>query len=89
MCAVLFKGDCGWEEEKDPDLCYAMLFVQIENSCFFPDIFVCLPELMLILKNRNMLGKRNVAKTSQKGEKGCFSRQLYYGRLGADSSGFL
>ena len=58
MCAVLFKGDCGWEEEKDPDLCYAMLFVQIENSCFFPDIFVCLPELMLILKNRNMLGKR-------------------------------
>lgn len=35
MCAVLFKGDCGWEEEKDPDLCYAMLFVQIENSCFF------------------------------------------------------
>ena len=49
MCAVLFKGDCGWEEEKDPDLCYAMLFVQIENSCFFPDIFVCLPELMLIL----------------------------------------
>ena len=32
MCAVLFKGDCGWEEEKDPDLCYAMLFVQIENS---------------------------------------------------------
>lgn len=50
MCAVLFKGDCGWEEEKDPDLCYAMLFVQIENSCFFPDIFVCLPELMLILK---------------------------------------
>lgn len=45
MCAVLFKGDCGWEEEKDPDLCYTMLFVQIENSCFFPDIFVCLPEL--------------------------------------------
>lgn len=24
MCAVLFKGDCGWEEEKDPDLFFVM-----------------------------------------------------------------